>query len=50
MLDEVLVMNARCKQRVEGLLGAYPRLLGISVHNKLAEGFTGGYSTVTRYP
>jgi hypothetical protein len=26
-----------------------PRLLGISVHNKLrAEGFAGGYSTVTR--
>lgn len=31
------------------LIGKFPRLLGISVHNKLvAEGFTGGYSTVTR--
>jgi transposase len=47
--DEVLVMNARWKERVAALIGAYPRLLGISVHNKLgAEGFGGGYSTVTR--
>lgn len=47
--DEALVMNARWKQRIEGLIGTYPRLLGISVHNKLAaEGFAGGYSTVTR--
>ena len=47
--DTALVMNARWKQRIEGLIGTYPRLLGISVHNKLhAEGFEGGYSTVTR--
>jgi transposase len=47
--DAALVMNARWKERIEGLIGTYPRLLGISVHNKLAaEGFTGGYSTVTR--
>ncbi len=47
--DTALVMNARWKERIEGLIGTYPRLLGISVHNKLhAEGFEGGYSTVTR--
>lgn len=42
-------MNARWKERIGVLIGAYPRLLGIGVHNKLhAEGFAGGYSTVTR--
>ena len=47
--DSALVMNAFWKERVATLIGAYPRLLGISVHNKLhADGFTGGYSTVTR--
>lgn len=47
--DEALVMNARWRARTSELIGKYPRLLGISVHNKLrAEGFTGGYSTVTR--
>ncbi len=47
--DESLVMNARWKERVATLIGTYPRLLGVSVHNKLrAEGFSGGYSTVTR--
>jgi transposase len=47
--DSTLVMNARWKQRIATLIGRYPRLLGISVFNKLrAEGFTGGYSTVTR--
>ena len=47
--DETLVLNARWRARIESLIGAYPRLLGISVHNKLrAEGFGGGYSTVTR--
>jgi transposase len=47
--DESLVMNARWKERIATLIRAYPRLLGISVHNKLrAEGFAGGYSTVTR--
>lgn len=47
--DSALVMNAFWKQRIATLIDAYPRLLGISVHNKLqAEGFAGGYSTVTR--
>lgn len=47
--DSALVMNARWKERVATLIDSYPRLLGISVHNKLrAEGFGGGYSTVTR--
>lgn len=47
--DDTLVMNARWKQRVNDLVSSYPRLLGVSVFNKLhAEGFTGGYSTVTR--
>jgi hypothetical protein len=47
--DAALVMNTRWKERIATLIGAYPRLLGISVHNKVqAEGFTGGYSTVTR--
>jgi len=47
--DAALVMNARWRERIGALIGAYPRLLGVSVHHKLrAEGFTGGYSTVTR--
>ena len=47
--DAALVMNASWKARIATLIDRYPRLLGISVHNKLAaEGFTGGYSTVTR--
>jgi len=47
--DEALVMNARWQARIAELIETYPRLLGISVHNKLrAEGFAGGYSTVTR--
>lgn len=47
--DSALVMNASWKARIATLIDRYPRLLGISVHNKLAaEGFTGGYSTVTR--
>jgi transposase len=47
--DEALVMNARWQARIGELIETYPRLLGISVHNKLrAEGFGGGYSTVTR--
>jgi transposase len=42
-------MNAHWQERIGVLIDAYPRLLGISVHNKLrAEGFAGGYSTVTR--
>ena len=47
--DELLVMNAFWKRRIASLIDAYPRLLGVSVFNKLrAEKFTGGYSTVTR--
>jgi lambda repressor-like predicted transcriptional regulator len=47
--DGALVMNAFWKERVATLIGAYPRLLGVSVHNQLrAEHFNGGYSTVTR--
>jgi transposase len=47
--DEALVMNAHWRERIATLIGTYPRLLGISVHNKLrAEGFGGSYPTVTR--
>lgn len=47
--DGAMVMNAFWRERTATLVGSYPRLLGISVHNKLrAEGFDGGYSTVTR--
>jgi transposase len=47
--DEALVLNAHWRERISTLIESYPRLLGISVHNKLrAEGFAGGYSTVTR--
>ncbi len=43
------VMTARWVERVEALVAAHPRLLGISVWRCLqAEGFAGGYSTVTR--
>ena len=42
-------MNARWRRRVAELIETYPRLLGVSVHNKLrAEGFGRGYSTVNR--
>jgi len=47
--DEDRVMNARWQARIDGLLGAYPRLLAVSVHHKLAaEGFAGSYPTVVR--
>ena len=47
--DTALVMSAFWKERIATLIGAYPPLLGISVHNKLvSEHFAGGYSTVTR--
>ena len=47
--DSGLVMNARWKRRTAELITAYPRLLGISVFNKIrAEGFPGAYPTVTR--
>jgi transposase len=43
------VLDERWRERIAGLVEAYPRLLGVSVHNKLAaEGFVGGYSTITR--
>ena len=47
--DEARVMTARWAERVEALVAAHPRLLGISVWRCLrAEGFEGCYSTVTR--
>lgn len=47
--DERRVMDARWRARLEALLRAHPRLLGVSVHNKLrAEGFAGSYPTVVR--
>ena len=47
--DEAKVMNARWSEKVETLIEKHPRLLGVSVFRCLqAEGFTGGYSTVTR--
>ena len=49
MPDERRVMTAAWRARIETLLGAYPRLLAVSVHNKLgAEGFEGSYPTVVR--
>lgn len=42
-------MTQRWRARVEALLAAHPRLLAVSVHNKLrAEGFCGSYPTVAR--
>ena len=47
--DEARVMTRRWVERVEALVGAYPRLLGVSVWRCLvAEGFDGSYATVTR--
>ena len=47
--DSSKVMNARWSEKVQTLIGDHPRLLGISVFRCLqAEGFEGGYSTVTR--
>ena len=47
--DSARVMNARWCERVRSLIEAHPKLLGISVLRCLqAEGFEGGYSTVTR--
>lgn len=46
--DDARVMTARWAERVEALVAAYPRLLGVSVWRCLrAEGFEGCYSTVT---
>lgn len=47
--DDRRVMDSRWRARLVALLVAHPRLLGVSVHNKLrAEGFTGSYPTVVR--
>ena len=48
--DDRRVLNAHWRGRIDALIDKWPRLLGISVFYRLrAEGFTGGYSTVTRY-
>lgn len=42
------VMTGEWRERLEKLIEDHPRLLGVSVHERLkAQGFTGGYSTVT---
>ena len=47
--DEARVMTQRWRQRVAHLLERHPRLLAVSVLNKLhAEGFVGSYPTVVR--
>ncbi len=39
------VLDERWRARIAALVETYPRLLGVSVHNKLrAEGFEDGYS------
>ncbi len=46
---EPLVMTERWRSRIDTMLETYPRLLAISVHNKLrADGFDGSYPTVVR--
>ncbi|HQI66954.1 MAG TPA: IS21 family transposase [Rhodoglobus sp.] len=46
---EAPVMTEEWRSRIDTMLGAYPRLLSVSVHNKLrAEGFEGSYPTVVR--
>jgi transposase len=43
------VMTAEWRSKIDSLLEAYPRLLAVSVHNKLrADGFVGSYPTVVR--
>ncbi|MBS1849226.1 MAG: IS21 family transposase [Actinobacteria bacterium] len=43
------VMTDQWCSRIESLLESFPRLLAVSVHNRLqAEGFTGSYPTVVR--
>ena len=47
--DSARVLIARWQERLRRAGPHLPRLLGVSVHNKLrAEGFDGGYSTITR--
>ncbi len=42
-------MTAGWRSRIVSLLGGHPRLLAVSVFNKLrAEGFAGSYPTVVR--
>ena len=46
---EATVMTDRWRSKIDALLEAHPRLLSISVHNKLtADGFDGSYPTVVR--
>ena len=46
---EATVMTDRWRSKIDALLEAHPRLLSISVHNKLnAYGFDGSYPTVVR--
>jgi transposase len=46
---EASVMTDRWRSRIDALLEAHPRLLSVSVHNKLcADGFDGSYPTVVR--
>jgi transposase len=47
--DEARVMTGRWRARIATLLEAYPRLLAVSVFNKIrAEGYPGSYPTVVR--
>jgi transposase len=47
--DDELVMTARWRARIGVLLDAHPRLLAVSVFNKIrAEGYPGSYPTVVR--
>jgi transposase len=47
--DERRVMTTAWRARIEALLSAHPRLLAVSIHNKVrAEGFEGSYPTVVR--
>ena len=42
-------MTEQWRSRISSMLDTYPRLLAVSVHNKLrAEGFEGSYPTVVR--
>lgn len=42
-------MTDRWRSRIDSMLEAHPRLLAVSVHNKLrADGFEGSYPTVVR--
>src|SRR5699024_364638 len=48
-VSEPVVMTQFWRSRIASMLEAYPRLLAVSVHNKLvAEGFAGSYPTVVR--